>query len=182
MAEIKELENLETMPEVEGEDLKDSRVYEVGCHFSPVLSTEKLAENVSLLKKQIEDAGCPVISEGAFKKITLAYPISKKIGSESTDYDQAYFGWIKFEGSPEFASILEAYLKGQDNVLRFLIIKTVKEDTYIDPTTLGTEEAEAPKEVIDTGEPAVSKSSEKEKKGDADEEDIDKSIEELVVE
>ena len=58
-------------------------------------------------------------------------PISKKIKADTKNYLTSYFGWVKFEINPEEIIPLEKEIKAFAPMLRFLLIKTVKENTFL---------------------------------------------------
>ncbi len=107
----------------------NSKVYELGFHFVPTLPEESVAVEFSNLKSQIEKINGTFISEDFPKSIVLAYSITKKLKTVNHEYDRAYFGWVKFEAEAESIENLKKQLDLSDIVLRYLIIKTVKENT-----------------------------------------------------
>lgn len=109
----------------------DKTVYEIGFHLNPTLPEGEVLGKVSDLKQAISTRSGEIISEGFPTLIQLAYTIVKHIGNENKRFHQAYFGWIKFE--MESASIvdLKKVLESDIDMIRFLIIKTVREDTMI---------------------------------------------------
>jgi ribosomal protein S6 len=136
------------------------RVYEVGYHIIPTVKEEDLESIVGGIRSVIEKAGGNFIAEGAPSLMRLAYGIEGREGGKRVEYDRAYFGWIKFETEVAAAKALEAALKQSSDVARFIIFRTVKEDTRakfkaptlrevkrtdtIRPTTRRTEEPAAP--------------------------------------
>lgn len=153
------------------EDNKDSKVYELGFLIIPSVAEEKLPEVVTKIKDDIEKAGSAFVSEEYPKLLPLTYTIFKSIDHKKQGYDQAYFGWVKFETNPAQMAELKKVFESNSNILRFLIVKTVKESTIYSHKVLvkkskytkktSTESAEEPKE-------------------QSSEEEIDKSIDELV--
>lgn len=154
----------------------DSRVYEVGFHLVPSLSDSDLALRVDEIRKAIEEKGGVIISEDYPQILDLAYTMRRMSAGSWHKYDTAYFGWIKFEGLPEAALALKQMLEHSDFVVRYLLIKTVRENTMQGrrPVTKrdsilatdGDGEEAAPAKVAEGGE--------------INEEEIDKSIAELV--
>lgn len=107
-------------------------VYEVGYLIASSVPEEKVEEEVNILKKIIADNGASIISEEFPKRQPLAYTIRRKTVAGSYDkFDEAYFGWVKFEvGSSSIGSIKKA-IEIIPSVIRLLVITTVRENTYL---------------------------------------------------
>lgn len=156
--------------------LEDGKVYEIGFHILPAVSEDKVQEIVSGLEGFITKNGGVVISQEFPKLRALAYDIKRNTETKYLSFNKAYFGWIKFEATTETAVKLKEDVENNDNILRFVIIKTVKENTMsqLRPQSFGKENS---KEEIKTAKNiAVS-----EEKVEVSEEEIDKSIDELLV-
>jgi ribosomal protein S6 len=138
-------------------------VYEIGFHLIPLVSEDEVASHVSTIKSILDKAGARVISEEYPTLIELAYTISKKVRGSKESFDSAYFGWIKFESSSEAIEAIDEEVRGLEEVLRFIIVKTLREDTIIKKDS----------RIVDEGE------SEKTTDVDAS---IDEAIDELVIE
>jgi ribosomal protein S6 len=143
----------------------EGTVYEVGYHIVPAVSPEKLPAEVDALKAVLGKSGATVISEEFPKLRNLAYQMVKAIGPARHRYDSAYFGWIKFEAQPEAALEIKKALDGNEKILRYLLIKTVRENTLYGAKILGEEKKDAVKDETKEAAP----------------EDLDKSIDKLVV-
>ncbi|PIR86303.1 hypothetical protein COU13_01735 [Candidatus Kaiserbacteria bacterium CG10_big_fil_rev_8_21_14_0_10_43_70] len=50
-------------------------------------------------------------------------------GGKNVHYGRAYFGWIKFECDASNVFALDEILRADENVLRYIIFKTIREDT-----------------------------------------------------
>ena len=61
--------------------------------------------------------------------IGLAYPMQKVISNARHKFTTAYFGWIKFTMEAGQVLELKKSLDLEANIIRFLILKTVKENT-----------------------------------------------------
>jgi ribosomal protein S6 len=153
---------------------KETEIYEVGYHIMPSVPEEKLPLEVSaILSAIVSKNGGVIISSDAPAKIELAYTMAKKVGATRHKCDEAYFGWFKFEMSPDNINALKAFLDAQDNVLRFLLIKTVRENTLVGAKLLAAEmTASDPKEEVKAEGKAV--------KSPVSEAELDKTIDELV--
>jgi ribosomal protein S6 len=153
-------------------DLGDIQVYELGYHILPTVPEEDLQGEVSKIHSFISGNDGMVISESNPTLKQLAYDVDKKIDTKSLKFNKAYFGWIKFEMDRSKVLDLKSKVEAMTNVLRFLIIKTVKESTIsIVKTPAYKKEKES--EVV-TEKDSV-------EKVQIDEKELDKSIDELVV-
>jgi ribosomal protein S6 len=114
------------------EDTHDERVlriYEVGYHIIPTVKEEDLEKIVATIRDIVEKAGGSFIAEGAPALTRLAYPMTAKEGDKKIEHDRGYFGWIKFEAPVAVAQTLDEALKHNPNFLRFMVFRTVREDT-----------------------------------------------------
>jgi hypothetical protein len=106
--------------------------------------------------------------------LSLAYPMYKVVSNKKTKFESAYFGWVKFDGDPKGVSKIKKALEAKENVLRFIIIKTVRENTL------------ARKPAAFTSKPIKPAVKEEIKPEDAPQEinevELDKTIEDLVIE
>ena len=151
-------------------------VYELGYHLIPTLGEEQIEKKQAEIRSEIEKQGGVFITEGAPKRMQLAYTIVKKVESKSTKFDQAYFGWVKFEMLPHEAVALKEAIDARGDVLRFIIVKTVREHipmrerpvAFVKPSGEKIPE----KVVVKTKETGESKP--------VSDEELDKTIEELV--
>lgn len=105
-----------------------SRIYEIGYHIVPAAKEEDLDKIVGAVREMIGKEGGSFIAEGAPTMTKLSYPMSVKKGGRA-EYDRSYFGWIKFEAKPSLVHELSEALKTDENFLRALVWKTVREDT-----------------------------------------------------
>lgn len=146
---------------------KEMRVYEAGFLLMSTLTNEKLLQTFAAVKEVLTNNGATIISEGFPKTRPLAYPIKK--------LESAFFGWLKFESGTAALTTLREFLKNHSEVIRFLIVKTVKENAVITPTPVffGKIREKREKREKTNEEPATPKMTT---------EELDKTIEELVVE
>jgi len=155
------------------EDIEESQVYEVGFHLLPTVAEDKLEEVVSALQSLITKDGGTIISEEFPKMRPLAYDIKKRIDIKYVTFSNAYFGWVKFESTPELVGKVDEGFKADENVLRYIVIKTVRENT-MEPIKAPILNKEVKEKVIPTVEkPSV-------KKVEVSKEELDKSIDKLV--
>lgn len=148
-------------------------VYEVGFHVVPTVSPENLPKEVDAIKAILEKEKATIISEEFPKLRSLAYQMVKVVGSARHKVDSAYFGWIKFEGSKDAVAELNKALTASDKIVRFLVVKTVRENTIYGPKILALEKQDSKEEAKDGKEDKAA--------GDAPAADLDKSIDKLVV-
>ena len=104
-------------------------VYELGYLLADQLTDEKVAKKVTDLKGIVSQDAEAVIDEGEPELRTLAYTITTRRDGKRKDYSKAHFGWIKFESSADKINNIEETVKADNEVIRFLLIKTVREDT-----------------------------------------------------
>ena len=109
----------------------ENRVYELGFHFVSTIVEDEVAVQFSHLKSLIEKRGGQFIAEEMPKFKNLAYPISKTVKTDRKNHLSSYFGWVKFEINPEEIIPLEKEIKAFGPMLRFLLIKTVTENTFL---------------------------------------------------
>ncbi len=108
----------------------ERRVYELGYHMVPTLTEEELQKEVDSIRGAISELKGNFLSEGEPTLIDLAYTMYINEGGKNTAYDKAYFGWLKFDLMPDALSHLQKEVIGDNkNILRYLLIKTVAEDT-----------------------------------------------------
>lgn len=109
--------------------LADKKVYEVGYLLLPKLSEEEIPAVYGNFKELVSRLGGEVISDEMPKMIGLAYSMSKVISNVRNNFTNAYFGWVKFYMEADKIAELKKAFTNDANVLRFLITKTVKENT-----------------------------------------------------
>jgi ribosomal protein S6 len=108
---------------------KDNRVYELAYHVVPTLSEDKVMDEVTKLKALFEGQGGVFISEEAPKFMDLQYEMRVTINNKNERFVNSYFGWMKYEVSPEGAVFVNESLKRSETIFRYIVLKTVKENT-----------------------------------------------------
>ena len=155
-------------------DQDEQKVYELGFHIIPSIAAENIGAEFSKVKSVIEDKGGLFISEEFPKLRPLAYQIAKGGRGGKQKYNQAYFSWIKFQAEPQAVLEIKKAVEGLENILRFLLIKTVKESTLYTPKPSYLR--------ADPNRIAKRNQEEKEKaEKPISEAELDKTIEELVI-
>ncbi len=115
-------------------DIHDDRlaVYEIGYLIASSVAEEHLPAEVEKIKKIITDAGASVIADELPHRMHLAYTISRKTVAGSYEkYDEAYFGWVKFELTSDKIESVKNAVTLVPSVLRMLLTSTVRENTYL---------------------------------------------------
>jgi ribosomal protein S6 len=157
------------------EMLDESQIYEVGFHILPTVPEEKLPEVVLKIKDSITNSGGEIISDEFPKLRILAYEIKKRVETKYISFNKAYFGWVKFEIESGSVDKIKKEMDSNGDVLRFIIVKTVRENTMHTPkyqpiAKAVSDEVKVPKDITVPVE-----------KTEISEEEIDKSIDELLI-
>lgn len=107
------------------------KVYEIGYLLVSSIPEEKVGPKVEELKSIIASKKAEMIAEEAPVLETLAYTMVKKIGSANRRFTEGYFGWIKFAIEPSLIVSIKEKFDADEEVLRFLLITTPREATYL---------------------------------------------------
>ncbi len=150
------------------------KIYELGYLFVPSIAEENVAAEVQAVKSIIEKYEGNIITEDFPKLRPLAYAMSKVVGAERSKFDKGYFGWIKFEISSGSVPQIKTELDKNNIILRFMIIETIRENTMVTQKMIF--------KPVGEGEKAKKPESGDEIPAKLSEEEIDKTIENLVVE
>jgi ribosomal protein S6 len=124
------------------------KVYELGIHLLPTLSVADVQVEFSKIKAQVEKLGGEFISESVPALMNLAYEIPKTIKAQKRWYETAYFGWVKFELEAKNLAVFEKFVKELEDTLRYLLVKTVREDTIVSLDLLANESVIADEVVV----------------------------------
>lgn len=123
---------------------KTQKVYEISFHLIPTIDKEKVPAAYERIKGIIAKEG-EIVSDEEPMHMDLAYtirhPVRQSDGSYN-NYNEAYFGSVKFKASQEFVKKLHKEIQNNEEALRFLILETAEEDTRIGKVLPGTEEEE----------------------------------------
>ncbi len=165
MAKAKE-ESVEVVGEEKGGKVS---VYEVGYIMVPTVAEENLGGEVTTFKDMLGEQGVTFISDEYPKMMELAYEMTRSIANKKQKFSYGYFGWVKFECTTEAARIIKDMLDKNEKLVRYLMIKTVRENTMSSKRPYGK---------TDGAKRRVQKS---EDAGPINEEVIDKEIDALVV-
>lgn len=107
----------------------EARIYEFSYLLVPTLSHEAAVSKIEALKSKIASYGGEVIGEENPHIRGLAYEMRAAINNAYQTYNDAYFGWVKFELPYEKTGALTKDIELDKEIFRFLLIKTVRENT-----------------------------------------------------
>ncbi len=110
---------------------KNTRLYELGFILVPTTPESEVSSKVESLKTLLKGVEGEVSSEGAPEYIDLAYTMERSVGSKKYKYSQGYFGWLKFETSPEALEALKKALDADLDIVRYILLKTNAENTIV---------------------------------------------------
>lgn len=153
---------------------KDGRIYELAYLFIPLLAEETLAVSYGNLKALLEKHGATFITEEAPKMIELAYQMSRIIENKKTWFDNAYFGWVKFEIEPSAIAEIEEVLKRDEQIIRYMTLKTVRDNTIASKKPIREYRKRSPEKSEEEGDATPAPEMNKE--------EVDKQIDALVTE
>jgi len=125
------MEKENTTPSKIAPKTDSSKIYELGYILVSSLPDEKIADEVASLKDLLTTNGAEVVSSEDPILIDLAYSMTKVVAAQRQKYSRGYFGWIKFEGEPEALAAIKKVLDLSPTVLRYMIVKTVRENTLL---------------------------------------------------
>ncbi len=160
--------------EIEGA-IEGGRVYELAYLFVPTLEGEKVDEKFQSLKSYLVTKGAELVAEDTPRLLELQYEMSRTITNKKTWFDEAHFGWVKFEAEPALVKEIHDDLARDEQIIRFMIIKTVKENTIASKKPLGGYKPRKDIFAKESGE--IIEGVEVEK---ATEEEVDKAVDALV--
>jgi len=114
----------------------DSKVYEISYLLVPSLPAEKVGAEVSALMGVLAANSAEVIDQEAPSLTPLSYEMRKSLtGGKSQRFTDAYFGWIKFTCVPASIEAVKKAFDVNPNMLRNLVISTIREKTYLGKRT-----------------------------------------------
>ena len=149
---------------------KKPTVYELGYLLVPTIKEEDVGASYGNFKELVSSFGGEIIMDEMPKMINLAYKMEKVVSNVRSKFNTAYFGWIKFATSSAQVVELKSKLDLDPNIIRFLITKTVRENTMATKRYGRGETYKKPK----------AKSAENETAVPINKEEIDKEIDALV--
>lgn len=145
----------------------DSRVYEISFIFDNNIDEEAALKKADVLKQSIATLGGSFISEEAPYMRELAYEMIRVQNNVNVRFNVGYFGWIKFELDPEKVKEFEKSLKLDEEIVRYLVVNTVRENTVytkrapvIKAETLVDNEEDVIADIDTTSDPEVTETTE----------------------
>lgn len=170
---MKLMSEVENKEKNEGAEDTNSRVYELGYLLVPTVSEEDLPVLYGNLKELVSSLGGAAVSDEMPRMIQLAYSMVKVVANVRNKFNTGYFGWMKFTMGTDAVLELKKKLDLDPNIIRFLILKTVKENTI------------AAKRFVRSGgetyrRTSTKKSTENETATPINKEEIDKEIDALI--
>lgn len=146
-------------------------VYELGFHVVPTVGEDGVSAVVEKIRAMLGEA--EFINESFPRKMTFAYQVERSVSGKREKYTESYFGFIKFAVEREMLPAIQEKLRGTPEVLRYLIIETVREDIV------------PPRRAVFTSDRLEGKTIEKpiaakEAPAEVSEEELDKSLEALT--
>ncbi len=156
------------------EEIKEARkgIYEVGYIMVPTIAEEELGAEVTNFKDSFLEQGAVFVSDEYPQMIELAYEMTRSIKNKNQKFSNGYFGWVKFECTTIQCKVIKDNLDKNEKLIRYLLIKTVRESTLSSKRSFGRQDGSRRKTNIKK-DGVVKK---------IDEKVIDKEIEALVVE
>jgi len=149
----------------------NAQVYELGYLLVPSIKEEDVPINYGNLKELVSSFGGEIVTDEMPKMINLAYSMNKVTSNVRAKFNTAYFGWIKFTMDSQKVLELKKRLDLDANFIRFLILKTVKENTIAAKRFVRGETYKRP---------TMKKNKEDEMAVPINKEEIDKEIDALV--
>jgi ribosomal protein S6 len=156
---------------MENETEVRTTVYEVGYHMVPTIAEENLGAEVTAFKDFFSENGVTFIADEYPKMMELAYEMARSIANKKQKFSYGYFGWVKFECTTEQAKVIKNALDKNEKLVRYLMIKTVRESTMSPKRPYGKTD----------GAPKRRAAIKAEEAGPINEVEVDKEIDALVV-
>lgn len=154
-------------------------VYEASYLLIPTLSLEQIPGQVSKIKEALASFGATLISDEDPVLIDLSYSMTKVVQTTRHKAEQGYFGWVKFQIEKDSIGSVKKFFDNNLDVLRHLIIKTVKENTLLNGK-MKLKSEDKSKKFDDRNEEALDEVSEV-VKDEIVPEELDKTIDDMVV-
>ena len=107
----------------------DSRVYEISFIFDNKLDEGAALEKANAIKQSIATLGGSFIGDESPYLRELAYEMIRVVNNINVRFNEGYFGWIKFEMDADKVKELEKGVKLDEEVVRYLVVKTIRENT-----------------------------------------------------
>ncbi|MEK7567847.1 MAG: 30S ribosomal protein S6 [Patescibacteria group bacterium] len=148
------------------------KLYELGIHLIPTLTEEEASAKLAEINAKIEKIGGVVKSSKNPESRPLAYEISKSGGGKKEKYESTFFTFIIFEMKIDEINAFQKWVNTIPERLRSIVIEVPKDILVPKERRIPQSHKE---EIKRTTEPT------KEAKP-IDEAELDKTIEQLVIE
>lgn len=111
------------MSENENIHNEEVRLYELGINLVSSLE-DKTQSEFEAIKEIIKKNGGEIVSESTPVAIPLAYTMLKNIDSKNQKHNNASFGWVKFNTTPDKITLIKEELDLNVSILRYMILLT----------------------------------------------------------
>ncbi|MBI2063765.1 MAG: 30S ribosomal protein S6 [Candidatus Yanofskybacteria bacterium] len=147
---------------------EDSKIYELAYHLSPELEEADVKARAQELSDLVAQAGGSVITSLAPRQTHLSYQIKNK--------QYAHFGILDFAAPSETLEKINARMKLQGNVLRYLLLKKPENKEL---RILGQHRARPRIKTHETAMPEALKKQPKEKT-EAEKQQLEQEVEKVI--
>ena len=106
-------------------------IYELSYILLPTLSADDVASSAESISTLVRSLGGNMISHENPSLIDLAYPMTKVVQTVRHKAVTGFFGWVKFDLDVEQIEKIKKACDENPVILRHLIVKTVRENTFI---------------------------------------------------
>lgn len=115
---------------------KDNKTYEINYLINPLIPEDKVADEMAVFRKIIEDNKGFVMGEDQAKMQSLSYTIK--------GFDNAYFGWFRFSSGADAVENIKKEFVKNEKILRSLIASVGKNDAvqFVSKNGLGATKTE----------------------------------------
>lgn len=161
------------------EKVDNMNIYELSYILLPSLAESEISSSVDSLKRNISELDGAFVSSEDPVLIDLAYSMVKVTPTSRAKVDSGYFGWMKFELSVSEVEKIKIKLDETAEVVRYLLIKTVRENTLLNGKMKFHKEERKKDEELPLIENGAVELPEEVKESSS--EDLDKSIDDLVI-
>lgn len=168
-------------------ETQEPRLYELGYHVIPTVAEEAVAEEVVRVRDVVESHTGTITTDEMPAMRELAYPITKVFANKRKQFESAYFGWMGFMATPKGVIAIKESLDANESILRFIIVKTTQTKEAPDSSKKMAfikkeDEVKTEKAQKEKVAPKTKISPVKEEKKEISEAELDKTIEDLIVE
>ncbi len=107
-------------------DGSEPRVYELGFHLDPELSSEEVKKAYEEMREFVAKNGT-LVAEGEPQTVQLAYTISRQETAGRRDFNSAHFCWIVYEAPAESHAEIVSAASADKHIIRFIDLLTTKD-------------------------------------------------------